>query len=418
MATQMPMGTRVKLSAMMFLQFMMLPVWFIPMFAYVTKMSPEGSPWPFLCGLIMAFGTITSPLFGMFGDRVMNSEKVLMLCNFMAAILLGVAYTVTNPMILFIVLTLVMLFYMPTWSITATIAMANSTTEAFPQIRVFGSLGWVAAAIFSIVGTKVFGIANFDSTPYIFVGGAIAAVAGGILAFFLPATPPPAKGQPMSIVDTLGLRALVLFKRYDFAVFATLILLAMIPFQWYNVYCGQYLTEKGFQYLTVTMNLGQVFELIFMLMIPVILKKAGYKWGMVIGIGALVVRYVAFYLGASQGLVAGDFGGILVHGLIFGLLIVGSQMYVDAAAPEELRGQAQGLIGLIMFGLGTLLSNFVFDIILKKNVISDASSKAIVHDWTQPYLIALGISIVLMIAMAVLFKPAAKVEKHGAKAVA
>ncbi|MDD4429221.1 MAG: hypothetical protein PHG64_12650, partial [Paludibacter sp.] len=138
----------------------------------------------------------------------------------------------------------------------------------------------------------------------------------------------------------------------------------------------------------------------------------------VIGIGALVVRYVAFYLGASQGLVAGDFGGILVHGLIFGLLIVGSQMYVDAAAPEELRGQAQGLIGLIMFGLGTLLSNFVFDIILKKNVISDASSKAIVHDWTQPYLIALGISIVLMIAMAVLFKPAAKVEKHGAKAVA
>src|SRR5690606_41881544 len=61
----------------------------------------------------------------------------------------------------------------------------------------------------------------------------------------LPATPPPAKGQPMSVVDTLGLRALVLFKRYDFAVFATLILLAMIPFQWYNVYGGQYLKEKG-----------------------------------------------------------------------------------------------------------------------------------------------------------------------------
>lgn len=418
MATQMPMGTRVKLSAMMFLQFMMLPVWFVPLYAYVVKMSPEGSSWPLLCGLIMGFGTITSPLFGMFGDRVMNSEKVLMLCNFMVAILLGVAYTVTNPMILFIVLTLVMLFYMPTWSITATIAMANSTTEAFPQIRVFGSLGWVAAAIFSIVGTKAFGIANFDSTPFIFVGGAIAGVAGGILAFFLPATPPPAKGQPMSIVDTLGLRALVLFKRYDFAVFATLILLAMIPFQWYNVYGGQYLKEKGFEYLTLTMNIGQVFELIFMLMIPLILKKAGYKWGMVIGIGALVVRYIAFYLGASQGLVAGDYGGILVHGLIFGLLIVGSQMYVDAAAPEELRGQAQGLIGLIMFGLGTLLSNFAFEKILKNNEIPGTSGETTLHDWTQPYLIALGISIVLMIAMAVLFKPAAKVEKNEAAAAA
>ena len=411
MSDQMAMGTRVKLSAMMFLQFMMLPVWFIPMFAYVTKMSPEGSPWPFLCGLIMAFGTISSPLFGMFADRLMNSEKVLAICNFVSAGLLAFAYTVKDPGLLFVTLLLVMLFYMPTWSLTATIAMANSTTEAFPQIRVFGSLGWVAAAIFSIVGTKVLGIENFDSTPYIFAGGAIAAVLGGVLAFFLPPTLPKAKGEPMSLVDALGLRALVLFKRADFAVFAVLILLAMLPFQWYNVYCGQYLTEKGFKYLTVTMNLGQVFELIFMLMIPVILKKAGYKWAMVIGLGALVVRYGAFYLGASQNMVAGDFGGILVHGLIFGLLIVGSQMYVDAAAPADLRGQAQGLIGLIMFGGGTLLSNYVFDIILKKNVVVDAATQAVSHNWVQPYLIAFIISLVLMIVMAVAFKPAVQDKK-------
>jgi hypothetical protein len=306
-----------------------------------------------------------------------------------------------------------MLFYMPTWSLTATIAMANSTTGAFPQIRVFGSLGWVAAAIFSIVGAKVFGIENFDGTPCIFMGGAITALLGGVLAFFLPATPPRAKGQPMSIAEALGLRALVLFKRADFAVFAILILLAMIPFQWYGVYCGQYLAEKGFKYLTLTMNIGQVFELIFMLLIPFILKKAGYKWAMVIGLGALVVRYGAFYLGASQGWIAGDLGGILVHGLIFGLLIVGSQMYVDAVAPAELRGQAQGLIGLIMFGLGTLLSNFVFDIILKGNVVVDVATQTVIgHNWTQPYGIAFIISAVLMILMAVAFKPAVQDKKE------
>ncbi|MFA5203104.1 MAG: MFS transporter [Lentisphaeria bacterium] len=410
MSSTMPIGTRAKLSAMMFLQFMMLPVWFVPMLAYVTKLSPAGSPWPYRCGLIMAFGTFSFPFFGMFADRFMNGENVLAFCNFVSAALLACAYTVKDPAVLFVTLVLVMLFYMPTWSLTATIAMANSPAAAFPQIRLFGSLGWVASAVFSIVGTKWLGIENFDSTPCIFMAGAIAAMSGGILAFFLPPTLPKAKDRPMSLVDALGLRALVLFKRTDMAVFAILILLAMIPFQWYNVYCGQYLAEKGVNYLTVTMNLGQVFELIFMLTIPFILRKVGYKWAMVIGLGALAIRYGAFYWGASQNLVAGDFGGILVHGLIFGLLVVGSQMYVDAVAPAELRGQAQGLIGLILFGLGTLLSNFVFDLILGHNTVTDAATQAVRHHWGQPYLIAFVISVVLMVLMAVVFKPAVQMK--------
>lgn len=404
----MSFSMRVKLSAMMFLQFMMLPVWFIPMFAYVNKME-GGAQWAFWCGLIMAFGTITSPLFGMFSDRFMNSEKVLALCNFASAALLLWAWKIQDPKMLFIALMLVMLFYMPTWSLTATIAMSNSTTEAFPQIRVFGSLGWVASGIFSIIGTKVFGIQNFDATSYIFLGGAIAAVIGGVLAMFLPATPPKAKGTPMVIGDALGLKSLVLFKRLDFAVFAVLILLAMVPFQWYNVYNGTYLQEKGFEFITLTMNLGQVFELIFMLLIPFILKKAGYKWAMVIGLAALIFRYAAFYCGSHYGCVAGNFGGILIHGLIFGLLIVGSQMYVDAVAPADLRGQAQGLIGLIMFGGGTLLSNWVFQKLLERNVsITPGNgdiSEVVTHNWDGPYLVALGMAVVLTISMALLFNP-------------
>lgn len=406
MSNSMSMGMRVKLSAMMFLQFMILPVWFIPMFPYITRMAPEGSHLPLLCGMIMGFGALASPLFGMFADRFMNSEKVLALCNFAAAALLAYAYTVKTPLALFVTLLLVMVFYMPTWSLTATIAMSNSTTEAFPQIRVFGTLGWIASAVFSIVGLKVFGIEHFDRTPYIFISGTIAAVAAGVLALFLPPTKPPAKGQPISVVDALGLRALVLLKRPDFLVFSVLILLAMVPFQWYNVYNSTYLDERGYTLLTGVMNLGQVLELVFMLLIPVILKKAGYKWAMVLGLLALVFRYGMFYIGAASGLNVADFAGILIHGLIFGMLIVGSQMYVDAAAPAELRGQAQGFIGLIMFSLGTFLSNYVFDVILKKNF--DASTGT--HTWTQPYLIALGIALVLAVLMAVAFKPVKREE--------
>ena len=397
MNNTMPTSIRIKLSAMMFLQFMMLPVWFLPMFPYVGAME-GGEKWAFWCGLIMAFGTLSSPLFGMLADRFMNSERVLAICNFVGAVLLAYAYTVKSPQTLFFVLLAAMLFYMPTWSLTATIAMSNSTTEAFPQIRVFGTLGWVASGIFSFLGVKAFGIENFDRTSTIFLAGAIASALGGALAFFLPSTPPKAKGQPLSVADALGLRSLVLLKRPEFAFFTLFALLAMIPFMWYMVYNTAYLKEKGFNYLTITSNLGQTFELVFMLMIPFILKKAGYKWAMVIGLAALAFRYGAFYLGATNILPAGDFAGILIHGLIFGLLIVGAQMYVDAKAPAELRGQAQGLLGLIMFGVGSVISNNVFDRILKANQLADGK-----HDWSKPYLIAFAISLVLMVAMALFF---------------
>lgn len=398
MSSSMSMSMRVKLSAMMFIQFMMLPVWFLPMFAYVEKMK-GGGQWAFWCGLIMAFGTLSSPLFGMFADRFLNSERVLALCNLAGAILLGYAYTVTDPQILFIVLLLTMLFYMPTWSLTATIAMSNSTTADFPQIRVFGTLGWVASGLFSIIGTKVFGIDKFDSTSTIFLGGAIASLIGVGIALMLPKTPPKAKGTPMSIIDTLGLRALTLFKNFEFAMFTLMILLAMVPFMWYMAYNGKYLDSKGFEFVTLTTNLGQTLELGFMLLIPFILKKAGYKWAMVIGLAALVVRYGAFYIGASTGSTIADFAGILVHGLIFGLLIVGAQMYVDAKAPAELRGQAQGLMGLIMFGFGAVLSNNVFDHLIRVNTVNGKC------DWSKPYLVALIISVVLMVVMALFFNP-------------
>jgi hypothetical protein len=335
----------------------------------------------------------------MFADRFLSSERVLAVCNGAVAVLLGAAVTIRSAGLLFAVLLTAMLFYMPTWSLTATIAMTHGTTEAFPRYRVFGSLGWVASGVFSVIGTKTFGIAAFDTTAHIFLCGALAAGAGALLALFLPATPPKAKGEPLSVVDALGLRALALFRRPDFAIFAGLILLAMIPFQWYNVYNGTYLREKGFEYVTLTMNLGQAFELVFMLAVPVILRTLGYKRAITVGLTALIFRYAAFYAGARFGCAAGDFAGILVHGVVFSLLVIGAQMYVDATAPAALRAQAQGLITLLMFGAGTILSNAVFERLLAHSRLPGGG-----HDWSGPYLAALLLSCVLTAATALFLK--------------
>lgn len=395
------MKKTILLSLMMFVQFMMLPVWFVPMFPYVKAM-PGGEDWALWCGLIMGFGTFTSPIVGMIADRFFNAERVLATCNLAGAVLLSAAFYVKSPAILFFLLLAAMCFYMPTWSLTAAIAMANVRAEAFARIRVFGTIGWVASAVFSIVGAKCFGIEDFDSTPWIFAAGAGMSVVGALIAFAVPKTPPSAAGTPISVADALGLKALVLFKKREFTLFVALILLAMVPFQWYNVYCADYLKESGFNYLTLTLNLGQAGEIVFMLLVPVIVRKFGYKWALVIALSALAFRNASFACSAGFGWSACDFGGIIVHGLIFGLLIVGSQMYVNEVAPAELRNQAQGLINLITAGCGVFLSNGVFDTLLKRQTASGA------RDWTTAYLVALALSVIGAIATAALFRPKAK----------
>ena len=390
-----------KLALMMFVQFLMLPVWLIPLLPYVQGLE-GGADWMFVCGLLIGIGTFAAPLVGMFADRFLNAEKVLAICNALTAALLGVAFFVRDPALLFAVLLATMLVYMPTWSVSSAIVLAHASAPTFPRLRAIGSLGWVASGVFSVIGVKVFGIANFDATPWIFVAGAGAALLGALIALAMPATPPQAKGTPMSVVDALGLKAFALFRDPTFAAFGLLITLAMVPFYWYVAYNPVYLAESGFSYLTLTQNLGQVGEIAFMLLVPFIIRKCGYKWALVLGMGAVMFRYAAFLVAVKFGLAAGDFAGILIHGLAFGILCVGAQMYIDGAAPAELKNQAQGLVMLLTNGIGLFLSNLVFHLILGANV---TAADPVRHDWTVPFEVAFIEALVVALAFILLFHP-------------
>ncbi len=319
-----PMGARIQLMAMMFLQFMMIAGWWVPLAAYLKTLGIGGTSYFALILSTMALGCLTSPLVGMIADRHFAGQKVLFVLNLLGAVLLVVAAYVTDPLILFIVLLLHMLCYMPTWGLTSAIAMAHSPSEKFAQIRVFGSIGWVLAAVFSVVAVKSFGVAadSFDTTSLPMLCGAAVGIVAALLALTLPNTPPPAKGKEASIVDALGLRALSLMSDFYFALYIILAMLVMIPFAAYFNFGSAFLDDKGFKYLTLTMNLGQFAEMFFMLLVPIVLAKCGIRWTLVFGLIALTVRYASFWLGDVTGITPLYFVAILVHGLIFGLFFL------------------------------------------------------------------------------------------------
>ncbi len=401
---------RIRLSLMMFLQFMMFAVFWVPISAYLQ--AKVGTSSLLAWGLsAMAIGCLASPLVGMIADRHFASQKVLAVLNVLSAALLVAVSQVQDPTLLVALLIVQQLCYMPTWGLTSSIAMTHSPAEKFAQIRSFGSFGWVAAAAFSLVAGLLFknqaGEAmTIDGTNIPFLCGAGTALVGAVVALTLPNTPPPAKGQKASVIDALGLRSFSLMKDSNFSVFLIFSTLVMIPFTIYFNFIGILLQSQGVKYVTLTANLGQFGEIFLILLVPIALAKIGVKWTMVVGLLAMVVRYLLF-LGAHQHdnywMVLSAIG---IHGIIFGFFFVGGQVYVDKRAPKELRAQAQGLLFLITFGIGMIAGNFFNQWLLNihSTTVGTGAAAVTTYDWAPIWQITTAISAVLMLAMIVFFR--------------
>ena len=167
-------STRAKLSIMMFLQYAIHAVWIMQLGAYLGGSLSFTPSKIALVANTVALGCLLAPIFvGMFADRFFASEKILVILNLVGGALLFWASTVDSLWMLFGILLLQQLCYMPTWAMTNSIAIANcsDTEKDLPSIRVFGSIGWVATALFGFVSVKFLGI-PWDGTNLPMVAGA------------------------------------------------------------------------------------------------------------------------------------------------------------------------------------------------------------------------------------------------------
>jgi len=354
----------LRLSVMFFLQFFIWGAWFVSLGACL-----DGNKLTSIIGAAYSsapIAAIIAPLFlGLVADRFFPSEKVMgvLLLIGGTAMLAVPAFAAKGDAGMVKNLFLVhMLCFMPTLGLGNSIAFTHvSDPGKFPMLRVWGTIGWIVAGL-------IIGFLGWSTRLSMFtVAGGAALLLGGF-AFCLPATPPPAKGQALELGSLLMLDAFKLLARPAFLVFILSSMLICIPLAYYFSITSIFLTDMGFHQPASSMSIGQMSEIIFMLLIPVFFRKLGVKRMILAGMTAWVLRYALFSCGAPHQVVWMLFLAIALHGICYDFFFVTGFIYADKAAPATVRGQVQSMLVFFTQGVGMFVGYRIADATMSAGV--------------------------------------------------
>jgi len=321
-----------------------------------TIQMADSINWAYSLGPIAA---IITPFFmGMVADRFFDSEKVLAVLCIIGGIAMCLMPQFAGNSMFLTLLGIHALCYLPTLGITASLSFHHLKNQEkdFPIVRVFGTIGWVVAGV--LIGK----ILKADSSAMpLYLGGA-ASVLLGLYSFSLPKTPPPLAGKKSSWKEIAGLGALSQLNDRSFIVFLVSAMLIFIAFGTYFPYAPVYfsnlnqtLSLEHFANPSFEMSFGQLSEIFFMLLIPLLFHRLGVKWMLFLGMLAWLARFTLFATASMSGSFWIIMLGIAIHGICYDFFFVTGQIYIDKETSPEIRGQVQGLLVLLTQGVGFLI---------------------------------------------------------------
>ncbi|MEN8228694.1 MAG: nucleoside permease [Bacteroidota bacterium] len=349
----MGLKTRLQLSTLMFLQYFIWGTWYVTLNTYLGETLQFTATQIGLCYGTFAISAMISPFFvGLIADKFFATEKVLGAMHLLGAILLVVASQATTFQFFYPALLLYTLSYTPTMALSNSLSFhqMENPGKQFPGVRVLGTIGWIAA-------NNVVGLLGYTNTVGQLYVGAVVSLLLGIYSFTLPHVSPK-KEKKVNLREVLGFDALSLFRSRAFATLIIASVLTCIPLSFYFGFTASFLSDIGMDYIPNKISLGQVSEILFLLILPVFIVKFGVKRVLFIGMAAWLIRYILFANGGVENGVWMIYAGIILHGVCYDFFFVTGQIYVDKKAPDHLKSSAQGLITFATYGLGMFIGTW------------------------------------------------------------
>src|SRR3989449_4034769 len=408
---------------MMFLQFFIWGAWYTSIAVYMTNHGMATlTHWPFTVNPVAA---IVAPFFlGLVADRYFSTEKVLGALHILGGVIMLLVPRTSAGLFIFLLL-LYNLCYMPTLGLANSLAFHNIRNQEkdFPFIRVFGTIGWIVAGLFvGFVLSKFTNGVMPDKTSLPLYTTAIASLILGVFSFSLPHTPPPGAGRPVSVRSIVGIDALRELGSKSFYVFIVSSLLICIPLAAYYAYApifakvGVYnvgtrnVVTRVFPNPSSLMTLGQISETGFMLLMPLMFIRLGVKKMLLVGMGAWVLRYALFALAAPSAVFWLIVAGILLHGVCYDFFFVTGQIYVDKKSTPAVRGQAQGFLVLVTYGVGMLIGSVIAGKVY--NGFLGGGTALTLDQWAKFWPLPAAFAGVVLVLFAIFFRPQAQEDSN------
>jgi nucleoside transporter len=389
-----------RLSAMMLLEYLVFGSWYATAGLVLVSYGMGG-----IIGVMYSLGAvaaIVSPLFlGALADRYLPSQRVLAIAHLVGGVvMLFIPLTISakNSGLFLLLVFVYMLFFQPTVAITNNIGFHHLGTNSriFPYIRVFGTIGWIVAGL-------AVGQTGLSASTGLFFVTAAASIVLGVYSFTLPGTPAPQRGTKFRIGDVVGAQAFTLFRRRNFIVFAICGLLTSIPISMYNGYASTFLSVVGIKDVASVLTIGQMSEIVFIALIPVLLKRLGMKWMLIAGMAMWTVRYLLFV--AATGSWSGwAVVAVALHGICNDFFLINGFMYVERIVSPAFKAQAQSLFVLITQGVGTVLGSLIGGWIYNGTVATAAPAAAL-SSWIALWIIPAVIAAAASVGFIALFHP-------------
>lgn len=395
-------AVRFKLFLMMVIEIFIWGAWQPKIFAYMAMLKFEA--WQMsLVGSAFGIASLLGIFFSnQFADRNFSAERFLAFSHFVGGVALIGASQVESFWGFFGCFLVYSLLYVPTISVTNALAFANLKDPAneFGFVRMGGTIGWIVASwpfFFLLKDTPGFDVKA--ATSWIFIVAGIASFVMTAFSLTLPHTPPNKNAHGLDKLAWVR-AAKLLAVPYVLVLFIVTLIDATIH-NGYFVVSDQFLVDRvkiSPNLSMLVMSIGQVAEIVTMLVLGTVLTKLGWKWTMVVGILGHAARFAVFaYMPDYQWLI------VLIqvlHGICYAFFFATVYIFVDAVFPKDVRSSAQGLFNLLILGVGMVVASFLFpylrDVVFTKDGVIDYKSL---------FLVPTGMAILGIVLLAVFFNP-------------